>query len=110
MSTPDRQELIRNAVAFLSDPQVNALCAFNWCLLKNVQSQGTPFAQRIQFLESKGLNPAEIDIALRQTTNQTTGPSQTLHYAPQGFLPPPAARWDWRDYFVGIHSHDPAIA
>ncbi len=68
--------------------------------LKAVQSQGSTFAQRIQFLESKGLTPPEIDMALRQTSNQTAGPSYTAPYPPQQFLPPPAARWDWRDYFV----------
>ncbi|KAF8922474.1 hypothetical protein CPB85DRAFT_1267765 [Mucidula mucida] len=84
MSASNREELIRNAVAFLSDPQ----------------SQGSTFAQRIQFLESKGLTPPEIDMALRQTSNQTAGPSYTAPYPPQQFLPPPAARWDWRDYFI----------
>ncbi|KAG5648051.1 hypothetical protein DXG03_007086 [Asterophora parasitica] len=50
MSSPNRQELIQNAVAFLADPK----------------SQGSPLAQRIQFLEAKGLTPPEIDIALKQ--------------------------------------------
>ncbi|KAF7310968.1 Pex14-N domain-containing protein [Mycena chlorophos] len=72
----DRNDLVRNAVAFLTD----------------TNTQPSTFAQRIQFLEAKGLTPAEIDLALRQA-------AQTPTYAPYP-LPPPSYKWDWRDYFI----------
>ncbi|KAJ7070961.1 peroxisomal membrane anchor protein conserved region-domain-containing protein [Mycena amicta] len=72
----NRSELVRNAVVFLNDPN----------------TQASPFAQRIQFLEAKGLTPAEIDLAVRQA-------AQTPSYGPYP-LPPPAHQWDWRDYFI----------
>ncbi|KAF4623672.1 hypothetical protein D9613_001865 [Agrocybe pediades] len=92
MSTPDRQELIRNAVAFLADPK----------------SQASPVTQRIQFLEAKGLTPPEIDVALKQAALVTTGPvNQTAptpysvnYYTAARPPPPPPHRWDWRDYFI----------
>ncbi|KAF8973987.1 peroxisomal membrane anchor protein conserved region-domain-containing protein [Flammula alnicola] len=91
MSTPDRHELIRNAVAFLADPK----------------SQASPVTQRIQFLEAKGLTPAEIDIALKQasfaTANQSAQAPYSASYSPNPYavsLLPGAQRWDWRDYFI----------
>ncbi|KAG7099285.1 hypothetical protein E1B28_001144 [Marasmius oreades] len=76
----NREELIRNAVAFLSDPK----------------SQASPLTQRIQFLEAKGLTPPEIDLAIRQAaTNQTAAAHPGFGY------PYPASQWDWRDYFIG---------
>ncbi|KAF8203594.1 peroxisomal membrane anchor protein conserved region-domain-containing protein [Pholiota molesta] len=91
MSTPDRQELIRNAVAFLADPK----------------SQTSPVSQRIQFLEAKGLTPAEIDLALKQATfasaNQSVQAPYTASYAPNQYPVshlPVNQRWDWRDYFI----------
>ncbi|KAK0506157.1 peroxisomal membrane anchor protein conserved region-domain-containing protein [Armillaria luteobubalina] len=84
MSTPDRQELLRNAVAFLSDPK----------------SQASPLAQRIQFLESKGLNSQEIDIALRQSSNTSAPVSYPAPYSASPFPTVPSTQWDWRDYFI----------
>ncbi|KAK0208284.1 peroxisomal membrane anchor protein conserved region-domain-containing protein [Desarmillaria ectypa] len=84
MSTPDRQELLRNAVAFLSDPK----------------SQASPLAQRIQFLESKGLNSQEIDIALRQSSNTSAPVSYPAPYPVSPFPTVPSTQWDWRDYFI----------
>lgn len=79
MSSSDRDELVRNAVAFLSDPS----------------SQASPLPQRIKFLEAKGLTPPEIDLVFRQATPNTTS-------YPAGFAQPqyPSRRWDWRDTFV----------
>ncbi|TRM66148.1 hypothetical protein BD626DRAFT_628109 [Schizophyllum amplum] len=83
-SAPPRQELIQNAVVFLADPK----------------TQSSSFAQRIQFLEAKGLTPAEIDIAMRQA-NTGAGPSYQAAYAPNAFgAYPPPRQWDWRDYFI----------
>ncbi|KAL0951092.1 hypothetical protein HGRIS_007830 [Hohenbuehelia grisea] len=83
-----RDDLIRNAVAFLVDSK----------------SQASPLAQRIQFLEAKGLTPAEIDIAVKQASlNQTVAqPSPSLPvYGPSPYpLVPPRQQWDWRDYFI----------
>jgi peroxin-14 len=81
----DRHELVRNAVAFLSDPQ----------------TQASPLAQRIQFLEAKGLSSAEIDDAFRQTTLAN---GQQRNYAtpyPSGaYYAPHEPGWDWRDLFI----------
>ncbi|CAA7266501.1 unnamed protein product [Cyclocybe aegerita] len=88
MSSPDRQELIRNAVAFLADPK----------------SQASPVTQRIQFLEAKGLTPAEIDMAMKQAAYSSAPPQASYwpQYGPNPYavMPPPAHRWDWRDYFI----------
>jgi len=64
-------------------------------------------AQRIQFLEAKGLTPQEIDIALKQAALHNPGPSYQTPYS-AGYAPPVyplvdgsiAHRWDWRDYFI----------
>ncbi|KAJ3719849.1 peroxisomal membrane anchor protein conserved region-domain-containing protein [Lentinula raphanica] len=80
----DREELIRNAVAFLSDPK----------------SQSSPLAQRIQFLESKGLTPPEIDLAVRQASNQSAATPYHPGFPPAYGLPYSSQQWDWRDYFI----------
>ncbi|TEB34949.1 hypothetical protein FA13DRAFT_1660105, partial [Coprinellus micaceus] len=84
MSSPDRVELVRNAVAFLSDPK----------------AQASPLAQKLQFLEAKGLSPPEVDMALKQAAINASGPAPVGYpgaYNPYG---PPPQRWDWRDYFI----------
>jgi peroxin-14 len=67
-------DAFKNAVAFLSDPN----------------SQNAPLAQRIQFLEAKGLSGPEIDQAIRLAASPVYQPA--LHNR----------QWDWRDYFVRI--------
>ncbi|TCD61756.1 mediator complex subunit [Steccherinum ochraceum] len=95
MASPDRQELIRNAVVFLADPKI----------------QSSPLAQRVQFLEAKGLTAPEIEEAMRQSTyNQSLNVAHVQQHAPQygaGYGPPmpyaaqpPNQVWDWRDYFI----------
>ncbi|KAG9222878.1 hypothetical protein CCMSSC00406_0000433 [Pleurotus cornucopiae] len=84
-----REELVRNAVAFLVDPK----------------SQASPLAQRIQFLEAKGLTPSEIDIAVRQASLNSSGSQPTAGLPVYGpnyghALVPPRPVWDWRDYFI----------
>jgi peroxin-14 len=76
-------------VAFLSDPN----------------SQSSPLAQRIQFLEAKGLTGPEIEDALRQTgsnpTTQSYQPSYPPAYGPSPYaVTLPTGQWDWRDYFI----------
>jgi peroxin-14 len=82
-----------------------------------VQTQSSPLAQRVQFLEAKGLTSSEIEEAMRQA-----GSNQSASYvlAPQYAAYPPvygnspyAAQppqpWDWRDYFVSfsyVHTVD----
>ncbi|KAH7931049.1 hypothetical protein BV22DRAFT_1101415 [Leucogyrophana mollusca] len=97
MSTPERQELVRNAVSFLSD----------------FSTQQAPLAQRIQFLEAKGLTGPEIEDALKQASNATSASqsvqrplasyqapySQAYGPSPYPGMPPPL-QWDWRDYFI----------
>ncbi|KAJ6503473.1 hypothetical protein C8R47DRAFT_1316667 [Mycena vitilis] len=83
MASDSRQDLVRNAVVFLNDPK----------------SQASPLTQRIQFLEAKGLTPAEIDLAIRQAAQGSSyAPAYTQ--APYPLMPPPPYRWDWRDYFI----------
>ncbi|KAM5533112.1 hypothetical protein V8D89_013255 [Ganoderma adspersum] len=91
MAASDRQELIRNAVSFLSDPQT------------------APLAQRVQFSRGKGLTVPEIEEAMRQAGTNQTGPPQTYGpspyapaYGPMPYNPvqPPPPQWDWRDYFI----------
>ncbi|PIL31603.1 transporter [Ganoderma sinense ZZ0214-1] len=93
MATPDRQDLVRNAVSFLSDPK----------------AQAAPLAQRVQFLEAKGLTAPEIEEAMRQAGANQTVPSPA--YGPSAYAPAygpmpynpvqlPPSQWDWRDYFI----------
>lgn len=105
MSTPDRQELVRNAVAFLSDPKVLFIqINSNNSFIYFQKTQASPVTQRIQFLEAKGLTPAEIDIALKQASaiSVTLPPPQyASSYSNNPYaMPPSPQRWDWRDYFV----------
>ncbi|KAI6162251.1 hypothetical protein EDD17DRAFT_1886404 [Pisolithus thermaeus] len=91
MTTPDRQDLIRNAVAFLSD----------------VSTQQSPLAQRVQFLEAKGLTGPEIEEAMKQAANKTPPSQPSLQTQPYSVLYGPSPYntlqpqpWDWRDYFI----------
>ncbi|KAF9229357.1 hypothetical protein BS17DRAFT_18300 [Gyrodon lividus] len=88
MVTPERQELIRNAVSFLSESS----------------TQQAPLAQRVQFLEAKGLSRPEIEEATRQAANQTQLhplPQYQSSYPVYGPSPYPGPhQWDWRDYFI----------
>ncbi|MDC6274295.1 hypothetical protein PP714_09920 [Lacticaseibacillus paracasei] len=101
-----RQEMLDNAVSFLTDPSV----------------ADTPMAKKIQFLESKGMSNAEINQALtiaatQQQTHKAPPPAPPIpagagvpstggglgvapfpYYAPP---PPPAPRsYDWKDYVI----------
>lgn len=86
--------MIQSAVSFLSDPKI----------------QSSSIAQRIAFLESKGLNSQEIDEALRQVgmaqtqqqqQQQAIHPSQQTRYYPPGtYAPPQQPTRDWRDWFI----------
>ncbi|KXN89966.1 Peroxisomal membrane protein pex14 [Leucoagaricus sp. SymC.cos] len=89
MSSPDRQDLLRNAIAFLQDPK----------------TQASPLTQRIQFLEAKGLTPAEIDQVVRQVSASAPPQGYQQNYISNYThgpypLTPRAQGWDWRDYFV----------
>lgn len=69
-------------------------------------------AQRIQFLEAKGLAPAEIDLALKQAAlrnaNVPIPAPYPAAYGPNPYIPP-AQGWDWRDYFVRGACIEPQI-
>ncbi|KAH8998971.1 peroxisomal membrane anchor protein conserved region-domain-containing protein [Lactarius hatsudake] len=88
----DKQELIRNAVAFLTDPK----------------AQASPLAQRVQFLEAKGLTGPEIEEAMRLANSSgphqphinPQQPSYGPVYGPLPFVSPHHSPWDWRDYFI----------
>ncbi|KAI9508782.1 hypothetical protein F5148DRAFT_1299180 [Russula earlei] len=83
----DRQELIRNAVSFLADPK----------------AQASPLAQRIQFLEAKGLTGPEIEEAMRQANSYGPQPLQSPFspvYGPLPYVTQSIPPWDWRDYFI----------
>ncbi|KAH7104580.1 peroxisomal membrane anchor protein conserved region-domain-containing protein [Auriculariales sp. MPI-PUGE-AT-0066] len=91
-----RNDLIKNAVAFLNDPKI----------------QSSPVAKRVEFLQTKGLTAAEIDEALGQAPQSApivSQPVQPAHtsvspYVSQQFAfatqPPLVPQLDWRDYFV----------
>ncbi|KAK4046131.1 60S ribosomal protein L21A [Microbotryomycetes sp. JL201] len=82
----DRQQLVQNAVTFLRDPS----------------AQQSPLAQRVSFLESKGLTPQEIELALAQAHSNAAQP--TTMYSQRGpFAPATMTREferDWRDWFI----------
>ncbi|KAF9650503.1 hypothetical protein BDM02DRAFT_1386255 [Thelephora ganbajun] len=86
----DRHELVKNAVVFLSDPS----------------SQNSSLAQKIQFLEAKGLTSAEIEDALRQASLSNAARANASYpqpvYGPMPYqlVQPPPGQWDWRDYFI----------
>ncbi|EMD42218.1 hypothetical protein CERSUDRAFT_110749 [Gelatoporia subvermispora B] len=94
MASPERYEILRNAVEFLVDPK----------------TQSSPLAQRVQFLEAKGLSGAEIEEAMRQASakqalarppSQSYGPPYAPVYGPAPYaVQPPRLEWDWRDYFI----------
>lgn len=71
-----------------------------------VQTQASPLAQRIQFLEAKGLTGPEIEEAMRQANGSGPRPSHIQQppygpvYGPLPYVPQPNPPWDWRDYFV----------
>lgn len=108
MSSPDRQELLRNAVVFLQDPKVRDTVFLDTLPDHLEQTQASPLTQRIQFLEAKGLTPVEIDMAIKQSSTNATPPNYqngyTANYsaAPYPMAPPRAQGWDWRDYFASL--------
>lgn len=108
MSSPDRQELLRNAVVFLQDPKVVHPSSASQQPAYSPQTQASPLAQRIHFLEAKGLTPLEIDLAMKQSSNGGPPPSHqpafAANYSPT-IYPPRAHRWDWRDYFASRFHH-----
>ncbi|KAJ7786400.1 hypothetical protein B0H16DRAFT_1657710 [Mycena metata] len=84
------QDKIRNAVVFLNDPSAS---------ISSLPTKASPLTQRIQFLEAKGLTPAEIDIAFRQAAQGSSYPPAYAQ-APYQLIQSPPYRWDWRDYFI----------
>ena len=100
-SSSNRQDLVQNAILFLNDPKV----------------QSSTLASKISFLETKGLNEAEIQEALARAPKEVTSgessfarrsPYDTAAYGPPrygyeyGVVPPPPRR-DWRDIFVSCN-------
>ncbi|KAG9099813.1 peroxisomal membrane protein pex14, partial [Ceratobasidium sp. 392] len=89
----DRQELVRNAVTFLSDPKI----------------QSAPLTKRISFLESKGLTNTEIEEAIAESASASTASRPASDYSmPRAVFqghsvltaPPHVPQRDWRDYFI----------
>ncbi|SNX83530.1 related to PEX14 - peroxisomal protein involved in protein import - peroxin [Melanopsichium pennsylvanicum] len=97
-SGPIRPDMVSSAVSFLSDPKV----------------QSSTMSQRVSFLETKGLRPAEIDEAMRQAN---ASQAQSSGYSSYASVPPapyyqnaPNAPYpnattqqqgrDWRDWFI----------
>ncbi len=76
-----------------------------------VQAQASPLAQRVQFLEAKGLTGPEIEEAMRQANRPGPHPSHIQQppygpvYGPLPYAPQPNPVWDWRDYFVRAINH-----
>lgn len=74
---PDREKLFRDAVAFLRDVKVSNytqswIC---WNLTVHFQVSSSPLAQKIQFLESKGLTAAEIEKAMIRASEGNASPA-----------------------------------
>ncbi|KAG8773586.1 peroxisomal membrane protein pex14 [Ceratobasidium sp. 428] len=88
----DRQELVRNAVTFLSDPKI----------------QSAPLTKRLSFLESKGLTNTEIEEAIAESAAASTASRPASNYSvphtefrgPTVLTAPPVPQRDWRDYFI----------
>lgn len=106
----DRIELLKNAIAFLSDSKVCKIAIKHSQLtrISHLQAREASYTQKIQFLESKGLTNAEIDEALRQTTATpsniyprssvpSSGLTPSIYGLPQSA---PTRELDWRDFFV----------
>ncbi|GMM30038.1 Pex14 protein [Martiniozyma asiatica (nom. inval.)] len=95
MSQQSRQELIDSALQFLADPQVS----------------NQPLSSKLSFLESKGLTPEEIQVALAQAKGSTpttveqpmapplAGPLYSHSSPPLPTQPLPNA-YDWKDYLI----------
>lgn len=94
-----RQDMIHNAVLFLQDPKV----------------QSSSLTSRIEFLEAKGLNQAEIEESLKRAKQQSASSAtpysggggsgwdtqtQTQGGGYTGAQRPEPPRRDWRDLFV----------
>lgn len=90
MSASERQELVRNAVSFLSDPKVSLrshyvhTCSTSICAR---QTQASPLTQRVQFLEAKGLTGAEIEEAMRLAPTNQSGPRAPVQPYNAGYGP-----------------------
>ena len=79
-----RQDLIASAVKFLQDPKV----------------QEAPLAKRISFLESKGLSPEEIKVAL--ATSSGAPPVPPPNYPTAVISTVANEPWGWKDYTIGM--------
>ncbi|KZT61023.1 hypothetical protein CALCODRAFT_480192 [Calocera cornea HHB12733] len=112
--SPSRPETLQNAITFLQDPAV----------------QAAPLAQRVAFLESKGMTPGEIGQALEVVGRTSlagqggnagggfgaaaagSGSGRVVYSPPppagavgmgagmQQLVAPPLPGRDWRDYFI----------
>ncbi|KAF7721523.1 peroxisomal membrane protein pex14 [Apophysomyces ossiformis] len=92
-----REDLIKSAVSFLSDPKV----------------QSAPLAKKVSFLESKGMTSEEIEEAMARSNGKSTvtgSPAGTTAAVtpplPSGGAVvsaphvPPRPSYDWRDIFI----------
>ncbi|GAA5820217.1 hypothetical protein JCM3770_006064 [Rhodotorula araucariae] len=93
VSSGDRTQLLASAVSFLRDPA----------------TASSPLAQRIAFLESKGLAQPEIELALQQAGSPSAAPPAPYAARRGPYGPPmhhPGAggmqefQRDWRDWFI----------
>ena len=99
---------------FLKIPRrVLLICRFSLAHICEVlQTQSSPLAQRVQFLEAKGLTSPEIEEAMRQASATQPVSYNTPQYgtyqSPYGPVTYTTAQpphiWDWRDYFVSEHA------
>lgn len=93
----DRKELYESAISFLKDSAVSS----------------APLAQKIEFLQGKGLTQEEIQQALKESSenyvvdNGRPSPSNSEHVRVQKHelpryeaIPPPLPNRDWKDYFI----------
>lgn len=86
-----RKELLQSAISFLSDESV----------------RNAPLHKKVEFLQEKGLNDEELEIALKSALssgNDTNVKSELrrpdLEVQYESYPAPLPPRRDWRDYFV----------
>ena len=80
-----RTALISSAVSFLRDPA----------------TANSPLAQRVAFLESKGLTPTEIESALASASTPAYSPNGLSYNRSTQFRGvTPEYERDWRDWFI----------
>lgn len=84
MASASRAPLIASAVQFLRDPAASS----------------SPLAKRIAYLESRGLTPQEIELAITTASGSGPAPPPGFQQAYPSRRGGPEFDRDWRDWFI----------